>query len=109
MRHKTLAASMAALVGAAPAWAQSGAPVEQGPPNVPAFAPAFAEQTRAPASDSGVSLAVETVAEGLEHPWGIAVTPTGELIVSERPGRLRVISPRARSRPRSAACPRCMR
>lgn len=36
---------------------------------------------------------VTTLADGLEHPWSIAVAPDGKLIVTERPGRLRVIDP----------------
>jgi glucose/arabinose dehydrogenase len=32
-----------------------------------------------------------TVAEGLEHPWALAFLPNGDLLVTERPGRLRVI------------------
>ena len=43
--------------------AQAGAPVEQGPKNVPEFEPAFETQTRAPAADSGVELKVEILAE----------------------------------------------
>jgi aldose sugar dehydrogenase len=34
---------------------------------------------------------VGTVAEGLEHPWSLAFLPDGAMLVSERPGRLRVI------------------
>lgn len=34
---------------------------------------------------------VVTVAEGLVHPWSIAFLPGGETLVTERPGRLRVI------------------
>ncbi len=34
---------------------------------------------------------VTTVAEGLDHPWGIAFLPNGDMLVTERPGRLRVI------------------
>lgn len=90
--RKALVLSMTALLGAPSAVAQSGQPVEQGEPNVPEFEPAFPEQTRAPASDSGVTLAVETFAEPLEHPWGIDVLPDGGYLVTERPGRLRVIS-----------------
>lgn len=35
---------------------------------------------------------VRTVASGLEHPWSVAFLPDGRFLVSERPGRLRVIS-----------------
>lgn len=34
---------------------------------------------------------IETVAEGLDHPWSIAFLPDGAQLVTERPGRLRVI------------------
>lgn len=34
---------------------------------------------------------VTTIAEGLENVWAIAFLPGGEMLVSERPGRLRVI------------------
>ncbi len=34
---------------------------------------------------------VVTVADGLENPWSIAFLPSGEMLVTERPGRLRVV------------------
>jgi glucose/arabinose dehydrogenase len=34
---------------------------------------------------------VATFAEGLEHPWGAALLPDGRLLVTERPGRLRLV------------------
>jgi aldose sugar dehydrogenase len=34
---------------------------------------------------------VVTVAEGLVHPWSIAFLPGGDMLVTERPGRLRVV------------------
>jgi aldose sugar dehydrogenase len=34
---------------------------------------------------------VVTVAEGLVHPWSIAALPDGDMLVTERPGRLRII------------------
>ncbi|NNK64021.1 MAG: PQQ-dependent sugar dehydrogenase [Gemmatimonadetes bacterium] len=34
---------------------------------------------------------VETVADGLENPWGMAFLPGGDLLITERPGRLRIV------------------
>ena len=34
---------------------------------------------------------VVTVAEGLEHPWSMAFLPGGDMLVTERPGRLRIV------------------
>ena len=34
---------------------------------------------------------IDTVASGLEYPWAIAFLPDGTLLVTERPGRLRLI------------------
>lgn len=34
---------------------------------------------------------VDTVSAGLEHPWGMTFLPGGEILVTERPGRLRII------------------
>lgn len=35
---------------------------------------------------------VVRVASGLEHPWSLAFLPDGRMLVTERPGRLRVVS-----------------
>ena len=38
------------------------------------------------------AVAVETVAHGLDHPWGLAFLPDGRMLVTERPGRVRIVS-----------------
>lgn len=66
--------------------------VDTRPPNGASQKPAFAEQTRAPERKSGVAFDVVTVASGLEHAWAVAFLPQGKMLVSERPGRLRVVA-----------------
>src|SRR5437870_13695898 len=39
----------------------------------------------------GSKIRVVTVATGLFHPWSIAFTPDGGVLVAERDGRLRII------------------
>lgn len=54
-----------------------------------------APRSPTPASTQGV-LGVETIAAGLEHPWGLALLPDKRMLVSERPGRLRLVGPDGR-------------
>ncbi|KQZ02082.1 hypothetical protein ASD45_15380 [Pseudolabrys sp. Root1462] len=37
-------------------------------------------------------LKVETVARGLSHPWALAFLPDGRMLVTERPGRIRIVT-----------------
>jgi glucose/arabinose dehydrogenase len=41
---------------------------------------------------SAGSLSVQTVASGLVHPWSLAFLPDGRMLVTERPGRMRVVT-----------------
>ncbi len=43
------------------------------------------------ASSTG-QLEVETVAGGLVHPWSLAFLPDGRMLVTERPGRMRIVT-----------------
>lgn len=67
-------------------------PLETRPANAPDQQPAFPEQTRACAAPSDVAFEVEVLATGLEHPWAVEPLPEGGFLVTERPGRLRVVS-----------------
>ena len=56
-------------------------------------ATSVAAQTAQPTLQRSVyyDLRVVTVAEGLVNPWSIAFLPGGDMLVTERPGRLRIV------------------
>ncbi|WP_425051787.1 PQQ-dependent sugar dehydrogenase [Psychromarinibacter sp. S121] len=62
------------------------------PANAPGQEPAFENQTRAPVIDDGVTLEREVIAGGLQNPWGMDQLPDGSWIVTERPGRMRIVT-----------------
>ena len=91
------ALALAGVVGAAgvagPAAAASGCkPLETREPNASDQRPAFDGQTRACAVHADVAFDVVVLAKGLEKPWAVEPLPGGELLVSEKPGRLRIVS-----------------
>jgi len=77
-------AALAALVLAA-STAGCAAPPSAGARDAGAPAgPAIVRSERA-------TLEVSEFARGLEHPWGLAFLPDGRMLVTERPGRLRIV------------------
>jgi glucose/arabinose dehydrogenase len=61
----------------------------------PLPADAQAPRSPTPASVKGV-VAAQTIAKGLEHPWGLEFLPDKRMLVTERPGRLRIVGPNGR-------------
>jgi len=61
----------------------------------PSLVQAQAPRSPTPASVKG-GLGVQTIAKGLEHPWSLAFLPDKRMLVTERPGRLRVVGPDGR-------------
>ena len=57
-----------------------------------ATSPVLAQAPSLISADAG-PLQVDIVTDGFEHPWGMAELPDGRLLVTERPGRLRLVTP----------------
>ncbi len=68
------------------------APLETRTANAPEQRPAFAGQTRACAVKSGAAFDVTVLAKGLERPWAVEPLPDGALLITEKPGRLRIVT-----------------
>jgi glucose/arabinose dehydrogenase len=51
---------------------------------------------------------VETVARGLEHPWALEFLPDGRMLVTERPGRVRIVERDGRLSEPFAGVPRVL-
>ena len=93
---RVTAFTLTGLLVASAAFAQTpGSPwpgVDPRAPNAPDQKPAVAGQTRAPEKKLGVAFKVVPVADGFQNPWSLAFLPGGKMLVTERPGRLRVVS-----------------
>jgi len=102
----TLALAGIALLAAAPPSVAQQAPAAQpAPAGQPPAAPGGAQPPRGggrpqtPAlgdgpwdfTSEGARLHVTVVTKGLDHPWGMAFLPNGDLLITERAGRLRVV------------------
>ncbi|MGG6237078.1 PQQ-dependent sugar dehydrogenase [Nodosilinea sp. AN01ver1] len=74
-----------ALMSCAASAPEHGAARETAPQPAPATA-------QTPAARIVESVEPVTLIEGLEHPWGMVWLPNGDMLITERPGRLRRVS-----------------
>ncbi len=77
----SLRSALASAVLTAAAVAAAGPSLSQAPSGL----------TRAPAA-TATRVSVTTIARGLEHPWALQFLPDGRPIVTERPGRIRIVA-----------------
>lgn len=86
------AVAVAAIAATSTALAQPACkPLETREPNAPGQKPTFAGQTRACGLKSDVGFEVTVMARNLVHPWAVEPLPDGSVLVTEKPGRMRVI------------------
>ena len=72
--------------------AQACAPLPSGSANASGQRPAFAGQTRACGVRSNAAFNVTVVARGLTKPWAVEPLPGGTFLVTEKPGRMRIVA-----------------
>ncbi|MDM7924083.1 MAG: PQQ-dependent sugar dehydrogenase [Pyrinomonadaceae bacterium] len=71
---------------------QACQPIDMGSPNSPEQKPAFPGQTRVCAVKSTTPVSVTVVAKGLDKPWAVEPLPDGSFLVTEKAGRMRIVS-----------------
>jgi aldose sugar dehydrogenase len=90
MTARFSALARASLVALGVCLAVAGTAIAQPPPGLPPLPLPDGPRVFETAEHPQVRLVV--VARGLSHPWGLVFLPDGRLLVTERDGRLRVIS-----------------
>lgn len=66
-------------------------PVENNSANT-AYKPAFAGQTRISGVQTNTAYEAKVITSTLNNPWGVKMLPDGRLLVTEKPGNLRIVS-----------------
>lgn len=83
--------ALALLIGVSHAAEPPCTPLEQRSPNAASQRPADSGQTRACAVSTASPFDVTVIARGLDRPWAVEPLPDGGFLVTEKPGRMRVI------------------
>lgn len=81
-------------------------PIETRPPNAPEQRPAFPGQTRTCGVRSQVAFDVVVVTSRLEEPWSVEPLPGGDLLVTEKAGRLHIVSAKGEIGPPISGVPK---
>jgi glucose/arabinose dehydrogenase len=68
----------------------AGQPLETRPPELETDKPAFPGQTRAPYRAT-VPVKVTTITDKLRAPWSLAFLPDGKMLITEKPGTMRIV------------------
>src|SRR5579864_3781510 len=68
-----------------------GQPIDRRKPELDTDHPVFPGQTHAPYHKT-TDVAVTTIASGLDNPWAVALLPSGRFLITEKPGRLRILN-----------------
>jgi glucose/arabinose dehydrogenase len=68
-----------------------GQPIDKRPPELDSDHPVFPGQTHAPYHKT-TDVAVTTIAGGLDNPWAVALLPSGRFLITEKPGRIRILN-----------------
>jgi len=86
-------AGLVAVSIALPAFAQRDVPMRNGIPVAPdgLVVPPLPKEPVVYDTAEGQMIRVSVIARDLEQPWSIAFLPGGDMLVTERPGRLRLI------------------
>ena len=68
-----------------------GQPIDKRPPQLDTDHPVFPGQTHAPYHKTG-DVSVTTIASNLDNPWAVALLPSGRFLITEKPGRIRILN-----------------
>ncbi|MDZ7925183.1 MAG: PQQ-dependent sugar dehydrogenase [Marinagarivorans sp.] len=86
------ALSVSSLGGSNTSLSLSSGPVTTEAANASNQTPAFIGQTRALEILDDTVFTTAVIADGLNHPWGMAFLPDGRVLVTERSGQLRIVT-----------------